>query len=976
MPITILPNGHYLVGTPLWNNGTATRAGALTWGDATEGVKGPVSSNISLVGTTKDDEVGWNAAILSNGNYVTRTLSWDFGAVPDVGAVTWGSANGGVKGTVSIANSLVGERTGDQVGFNITPLTNGNYVIGSPSWDNGEVQAAGAVTLCNGVTGTTGLVTISNSLVGSRYLDQVGSTAFFGGALALPNGNYVVSVPTWDNGFEAQDAGAVTWGSGVYGVTGTIDGTNSLIGTVKNEKVGDRTGGGVVLLANGNYVVASAFWNNGAATKAGAVTWADGSTGIAGTINSANSMIGSHANDQVGSRGVTVLSNGNYVICSPLWDNGIKTDAGAATWGNGATGTAGIVSGENSLVGSTTNDQVGNGRITPLSNDNYVVQSYLWDNGAAVDAGAITWANGITGISGTLSSSNSLVGSTSNDWVGFNQQNPLSSGNYVLTNYLWDNGGIENAGAITWMNGLTGITGTINAANSLVGTTAGDQLGFGGVKELSNGNYLVRSARWRNGGLTNAGAITWADGSKGITGNISESNSLIGSAAGDQLGSGGVTPVENGNYIIDSPDWDNDQVNTGAITFGTGTIGTNGAITACNSVLGASGNVLYNRVYNSIIVNQFSNNKFTVFNPSGMPLAESEDASFATISGAGPTPIVVSSECKIIATLAPAGVNGVKGAIEAKTWVENSIPALGGIPLVARHYQITPQTAPTSATGRVTLYFTQQDFDDFNADPNSKDDLPAHSSDATGKEQLTITKFSGVSSDGSGLPGTYDAEGKSTINPEDKDIVWNPTLQRWEVSFEVTGFSVFFVSASKDPLPVRLISFTARAEEQDAVLSWSVADPENFSHFEVHRSSNGRQFSIVDTIGFNNTRMHYDVVDQNAGQNAGMDGNIYYRLKMIDLDGTYAFSNMKQISMPVTERFVYPNPASQRFWLNAAELRNASSVQILNSGGQIMQKYAAGFDKGFELAQFQRGIYQVRVIRTDGTVRVFKLVAE
>ena len=50
-----------------------------------------------------------------------------------------------------------------------------------------------------------------------------------------------------------------------------------------------------------------------------------------------------------------------------------------------------------------------------LSNGNYVVRSAYWDNGAATNAGAVTWGSGTTGVSGVVSSSNSLVGSTSND---------------------------------------------------------------------------------------------------------------------------------------------------------------------------------------------------------------------------------------------------------------------------------------------------------------------------------------------------------------------------------------------------------------------------------------------------------------------------------------------------------------------------------------------------------------------------------
>src|SRR5439155_550279 len=142
---------------------------------------------------------------------------------------------------------------------------------------------------------------------------------------------------------------------------------------------------GVTALSNGNFVVNSFSWGS---NDVGAVTWGNGTTGQLGTatfgaISSANSLVGSLSNDQVGIGGITVLNNGNFVVRSRLWDNGGALDAGAVTWGNGTTGqlgtgTFGPVSPTNSLVGSSTFDNVGNGGVTALSNGNFVVESYVW----------------------------------------------------------------------------------------------------------------------------------------------------------------------------------------------------------------------------------------------------------------------------------------------------------------------------------------------------------------------------------------------------------------------------------------------------------------------------------------------------------------------------------------------------------------------------------------------------------------------
>ncbi len=122
------------------------------------------------------------------------------------------------------------------------------------------------------------------------------------------------------------------------------------------------------------------------------MTWGNGTIGVTGAVSTSNSLTGSSTSDQVGSTGVTALTNGNYVVQSNSWRNGTATSAGAVTWGNGTAGVTGVVSSSNSLVGTKASDQVGSAGITSLSNGNYVVRSCSWDNGTATDAGAATWA--------------------------------------------------------------------------------------------------------------------------------------------------------------------------------------------------------------------------------------------------------------------------------------------------------------------------------------------------------------------------------------------------------------------------------------------------------------------------------------------------------------------------------------------------------------------------------------------------------
>ena len=232
------------------------------------------------------------------------------------------------------------------------------------------------------------------------------------------------------------------------------------------------------------------------------------------------------------------------------------------------------------LTGSKFADRVGSGGITVLANGNFVVVSYLWDNGALQNAGAVTWVNGFTGLNGEVSAANSLVGSLASDFAGHysNSASPggvtaLSNGHYVVGSPSWDSppaagstaSNISDAGAVTWGNGATGTAGIISSENSLTGSFTSDRVGIGngdnGVVEVGKGNYVVLSPSWRNGTLDSAGAVTWCDGSTGRAGKLGTANSLTGSSANDRVGGSpgkkSITVLTNGNYVVASPWWKN-----------------------------------------------------------------------------------------------------------------------------------------------------------------------------------------------------------------------------------------------------------------------------------------------------------------------------------------------------------------------------------------------------------------------------------
>jgi len=583
--IRVLPSGNLVIVSPSWSGSR----GAVTCLTPAEYQAGGVVVNASnsLVGGSADNKVGTSVTILSNGNYVVVSQQWDDGVNTNVGAVTWVNGDTCIpfneitrNTTVNATNSIVGSTTNDGVALKAVALLNGRYTVVFPEWDNGPATNAGAIKGCVATTGCAGSISAGNALVGSSIDDKIGvGTA----VIVLSDGDYVAHSRLWNGG-----RGFARWCSGTIGCVGTIDASNALVGSSVNDWVGIT----VTALPNGHYVSLTAWWDDPAGvTDAGAATWCHGTTGCVGTVSAANSLIGSHQNDFNGSSGAIALSNGNYFFKFLGWDNGTTENAGAVVWCDGAIGCTGTVSAANALIGSNTDDYFGQESYL-LNNGNFLVGSEQWDNGLAVDAGAVAWCNGTTGTGckGVVGVATALVGSTTNDKLG-TKGVPLSNGNFVIPTGNWDNpsGGIVNAGAVTFMNGTTGLVGAISASNSMVGSQANDKVGLRGVFQLANGNYVVASPEWNNDVFTRAGAATWVNGATGFNGTVTAANSLVGDHADAYVGIGGVVALTNGNYVVESPFWGHSGLLfAGAVTWGDGTTGIVGVVSMANSAFGAT----------------------------------------------------------------------------------------------------------------------------------------------------------------------------------------------------------------------------------------------------------------------------------------------------------------------------------------------------------------------------------------------------
>ncbi|MCP5150427.1 MAG: filamentous hemagglutinin N-terminal domain-containing protein [Chromatiales bacterium] len=551
----------------------ASGAGALTF---VSGVApfpvGVVDATNSLVGSAPGDSIGNSllSSIGSSGVFAARSVAFGGGA----GAVTtFDSATGsGLVGTVSATTSLVGAAPGDSVGNVIRTLdsSSGDYLVLSQSFQGGT----GAITFVPGATGRTGVVDATNSLVGADVGDAVG-TSF--NVTVLGNGNYVVRIPTFDNA-GLVDAGAIVFGdSAAGGAVGVVSSANAIVGGA----AGDRVGSGVILDLGDIFSVASPFYGSAGGPSSaakGAITFGDSSTGIpSGAIGGTNSLVGAVAGDQVGSSGIFQIGgSGNFLVRSPQYDGG----AGAVTFVDGLLGVRGIVSATNSLVGAAPGDGVGSS--TPQFVDFSSSDSVLVTSGFGGGRGAVTFIPAATGITGVVGATNSLVGAAAGDAVGSGGIDTLGTGDYLVQSPLFSGG----RGAVTVGDpGAGGARGVVSTANSLVGATTADAIGSGQVREFGGGTYVYGSP----GALGGRGAVTFGDASGLPTGTVGAANSLVGATVGDAVGasiSSNIFFLSGDALALRTPGF---GAGAGAMTFGSRSAGFGtGTMSSANSLVGAN----------------------------------------------------------------------------------------------------------------------------------------------------------------------------------------------------------------------------------------------------------------------------------------------------------------------------------------------------------------------------------------------------
>lgn len=322
--------------------------------------------------------------------------------------------------------------------------------------------------------------------------------------------------------------------------------------------------------------------------------------------------------------------------------------------------------------------------------------------------------------------------------------------------------------------------------------------------------------------------------------------------------------------------------------------------------------------------------------------------------------------------LAEINANGNNLGTVTSSFYKNSgtIRVRGGVRYLDRNITITPQNQPSTPV-KVRLYLSKAEFDALDADPLSA---------ITSINDLKILKNNDPC-------GPSIAASTTLITPANTTLT---DLQHgangYVLQADISSFSSFYFGASNVTLPLDLITFTGTLQNNNStLLKWRTENEINSSHFVVERSVDGSAYTSIGSVtaaGNSTNELSYSFTDNEVANLQTLV--IYYRLKMVDLDGSYKYSNIITITLAdITGKVtVAPNPVENQLNVNIISPSDGHiQYKIIDNAGRVIIQKTLPVRKGpgnttsVDMSRLVRGVYYLNISGAglNTNVRVQKL---
>jgi len=178
-------------------------------------------------------------------------------------------------------------------------------------------------------------------------------------------------------------------------------------------------------------------------------------------------------------------------------------------------------------------------------------------------------------------------------------------------------------------------------------------------------------------------------------------------------------------------------------------------------------------------------------------------------------------------------------------------------------------------------------------------------------------------------------------------------------------------------LPVTLLGFMVTRQNSKVLLTWETATEINSSKFIVQRSKNGITYNAIKQLGAagnSNTKLRYITDDLQP-----LPGLNYYRLQLVDKDGSYIYSKVRAVNFDLKTSFaiIYPNPTKGNIRLQMADGYSGKyTYKVFDSQGKlIMVNTVSNDNTNIRLTRFAAGSYYLKIIdQNNQIIKSFQII--
>ncbi|UPL48022.1 Ig-like domain-containing protein [Hymenobacter sublimis] len=224
--------------------------------------------------------------------------------------------------------------------------------------------------------------------------------------------------------------------------------------------------------------------------------------------------------------------------------------------------------------------------------------------------------------------------------------------------------------------------------------------------------------------------------------------------------------------------------------------------------------------------------------------------------------------------------------------------------------------------------------------------------------------------------GTITVADRTLLRTGSYDLTVTTTDEFGGTSSQLVAFTI-----GGAPLPVQLVSFSAKSQGANALLTWATTQELNNARFEVERSVNGKSFEKIGQVaghGTTTAAQQYSFQDAGASRHGAV---VYYRLKQVDTDGEAHLTEVQVVRFELSqtpELVLFPSPATDVLHVRLSATASQASVTVYSAtGAQVLQaQLDAALSTTLPVSNLPAGTYLVKVQTSNGVSLMRRFVKE